>query len=685
MDEKVLPKTKPGRWVAPQVQKAKARRAEEERKREAAREAEAKGDKSSREATCREVVRRITETRGKAEAKEGNEGKEIDIINNIFTNIFNDGETRIDINNDIYRIVNTNILLEITKKIILVLKGEESSDSESSNSEAFISNVNFFIQEIRNHFIQHGHIIQFVFKPEDMKFLIHILYLRLKHIKDSSHFLEKWLIIPHIFNVFPSFKRSASDKSGLFRQKSETEGEIKLSDEIKQEDLKPTDYIDVENDRLVKISQRREQKVSQERIYFKKEKRRPTLFNFLDRKAYINKLRKPLEFKEFSDKLPILDSKRKFDFYDFAKFDPDTRGPTYYKLISRMDLKVGNNIILKGNFVEHRIKEKLEDFKDLWRSMKSFLTGTRARVFCLTIKSKNSFSKVTEEKRIYPNKRDREPIYNEENDDNHTIKGYDDLFMLYQIKSKNLDSFFTTDTKLIYDSLIKDRSTNVLLDGNVYELTLKEVTLQEGELTISDLDDIVSHEFFKITTPEGDDIKGFTYNNYINMNASGCQELPRDAQGDLTKIKALQSGIRDFKICAQKLYGLSIKDGAERAQIIRRYHSRPSELKEINSTTEVVGPRAVGPATLYSQSSSLGQGNRRGSLSTNWRSRPQDKGKGRGDQSRNWRSRQRQQKEDKGRGSRSSNWRKKGGNWQKKYLKYKKKYIALKNKLLKRN
>ena len=50
------------------------------------------------------------------------------------------------------------------------------------------------------------HIIKFIFTPDMMQFLIEVLYLRLRHIKYSPYFLEKWLIIPHIFNVFPNFK-----------------------------------------------------------------------------------------------------------------------------------------------------------------------------------------------------------------------------------------------------------------------------------------------------------------------------------------------------------------------------------------------------------------------------------------------------------------------------------------------
>lgn len=288
-------------------------------------------------------------------------------------------------------------------------------------------------------YIESNYIINFQARISKFINMFTLLFNKLISLEENNNFFKLFILIPQIFCIFPCLKKNEYPN---------------LREPISIYTLESTPDV------LPK---------------FLKE------YNTLNIEDYLKKSTEPKEKQQITNIL-VDDN---LDIYDLAVID-NTQNLTRNMLINNLNSRnYNNNIILRGNYIINFLfhDEINEDDKrtQIHNSLISGLINYISKglnIYVVSLQSRNSITGLG-------------------NQISHTIKGYDDLFILDQLSNESIKNIYTHDSKIISESIMEDNSTMDMLIGNVYEVTIfKLMTNPEGNLTWADL---ILNEFYKVT------------------------------------------------------------------------------------------------------------------------------------------------------------------------------------------
>jgi len=262
-----------------------------------------------------------------------------------------------------------------------------------------------------------------------------LLFNKLKYLIKNEFFFKFSIIIPQIFCVFPCMK--------------------KVDYQEQQEPVNINSLLETGKDVLPK---------------FLKE------YNTLNIDNYLTNSKTPKEKHQIMDLL----EGDKFDIYDLAVIDNNNNNLTRNKLLDNLDnSSYINNVILRGNYIINFLFN--DDDNDIRQALVYSLFNHIKKgqnVYIISLQSRNSITGLGKEIK-------------------HNIKGYDDLFILDQLGSERVTNIYTHDTKILKESVLDDNSTMDVLTGNVYEVTIFKLVINNIFLTYNYNSNI--NDFYKIS------------------------------------------------------------------------------------------------------------------------------------------------------------------------------------------
>lgn len=293
-------------------------------------------------------------------------------------------------------------------------------------------------------YIESNYIINFQTRISKFINMFTLLFNKLISLEENNYFFELFIIIPQIFCIFPCLKK----KIGV--------DYTNITEPISIHTL-----LETNPDALPK---------------FLKE------YNTLDIEDYLKKSREPKEKQEITNIL-IDDN---LDIYDLAIIDNTISNLTRERLINNLNNENYNNsVILRGNYIidflldsEIMVDDKKKNIQGKLVSGLINHISKGFNVYVVSLQSRNSITGLG-------------------NQIPHSVKGYDDLFILDQLINESVKNIYTHDSKIIRESIIEDNSTMDMLNGNVYEVTIFKLIIKRGIYLF--YNDLILNDFYKVT------------------------------------------------------------------------------------------------------------------------------------------------------------------------------------------